>query len=786
MAVSTFGVTAVGGGLTDQGGTVVLSQFKTGDVAISYADLASGSYYLTIIGQGTLQISYYGNGSVNAPFKTITANGSTTVLVALDASYDGLAFTGSYDGPLVFQTITAASTATLGSATYAVTANYVDFSTSHWRTIENSSLWWGYTGTNIVTFYDMDTKVGTTSPAVFGRANGGNIGVGTSPSWMIARNPNTGTLIFANGYGQGGNSLIRRSTDGGATWSNVTTITANAYGYWDSAQYEGSNFYITAGWTGQNQGLTYYYVSSNDGLTWTLRNAAGANSNEGFRKIVYSQQLNKYFGFSLLHPSQSQSPPYTEHYWDLGADGTGVPTVLSNYPPSEAWVNVAELPPAENGDPGKLVMVTQNGYVKTSSDGINWVFHPNSNSLGYTWMYRYGNEQFSNSRVYYGPSSYNRLYFSRRDGNSYKYWMVIADGSSTFISTAGFFGSPFSAGQSPAYGGQLSREPGTNAQRMSLMAYNVASRYVKDVSATIYSQSGISAAFGNGTSKWGFYSPTWDTTFIQADDSKLYRSEVGGDPLPSILVSGSAVNRAKMVETTSGALIYADTGSTGVFRSTNGGLNWTFQSLAGINGGMTNMLATYNGTVVVTDNSSTNLWVSTDDGQNYFKVSISFTGNGSDRAYLGSNALGFIMRATNTGKTYFSTNGIDWIEQPSASSTSSFNTAGDAVFSIISGTSTGYVVLPNLTNWLSYTTPTSSYTWMVNKLGSGYIMQSINSSTYISYFYTSDNGLSWTQRVLLNNKRWGFGMGSDTFALVASNNDGDISKIESSKSISIG
>lgn len=215
------------------------------------------------------------------------------------------------------------------------------------------------------------------------------------------------------GVGIGGSVLtgvVVRSTDGGTTWSKITTTTAGLF----TVTFFNSLF-IAGGYDGK-------VYSSPDGVTWTQRlsdpgvniNVSGASST----KIIVAAPPNRYYTstdgitWSNLFFSPFLGDP-TDVVW------TGSLFVMVGYtssngliltsPDGITWtqrLSVASGFFSSVAWSGSLLVATGSGVVATSPDGVTWTIVASGTGTGYTqvtWL----TSRFlatNNSVIYYSTN----------------------------------------------------------------------------------------------------------------------------------------------------------------------------------------------------------------------------------------------------------------------------------------------------------------------------------------------------------------------------------------------
>lgn len=781
--------------LTDQGGQVVLARFKSGDVAIPLTALSAGTYFVTAQGSGILTASTYANGNLGPQILSFVVSGSTTAQIVVPSGVTGLVLTGTYNGPIVFQTLQSASNVLFGAVQVQLDTSFPDFTSETWAAITNSPFYitWNSGYSTIVNF---DTGVAVTTDAGSNRpiyaSNQGYLN--GRPEWLYAYNPSTGTICFTNGYSGQYNSTIYRSTNQGLTWSPISSVTGNYY-YWDSTQFEGANFYVTAGWTGQSSGVQLFYVSANDGVTWTARSISTTVSQEGVRKIVYSPQLNKYVAFTLLHDSQGASPPYTQTLAVLTADGTDIAQTINFYPPSSVgFVNAEWLRPS-NGNPGRFVLVEQNGAISSSQDGISWSQWIGSGWASYSYLWRYGKYGFVHSyrnEPINPATTTGAVMFTRYDGNSYRYNMVVpSDGN--------VYGQMFSNPPFTFYGAaesftQLSNEPVTGLTRATVFrsGTDYGHRYIKELSTTLYSPSGWSGNFNTNSNGNAYFSEKFQKAYIVTQDQSIYRSENATKLLPSILVGGTGVGKTHWIETKSGTLLLLDA-SNYVWRTTDGiNFTTTYVPINSYLGSGHGQIATYNDIIVITSGAQTGtnryLYVSVDQGASFFRLDHPNTGTSTEYLRVYSTGASLISKGSGSGKIFTSTDGLTWTDTSRTWNFNPFYKTGDGYFSNFTASAQQAFFPPNASIELTFNSPNQSYSWYPAKFGSGYALFYIaghSSDTQLNYFYTSENGVSWTQRSILPYIRWTGGFGGNSFGIAYSNYEKTAQKVIATRTVTV-
>lgn len=776
--------------LTDQGGQVVLARFKSGDVAITSTQLPAGNYFVTAQGSGALQIFSYTNSNLGSQIKSIVVNGSTTTQISVLAGYTGLVFTGDYDGPLVFQTIANASSVLLSAASVAITDTYSDFTGSIWRPITNSPfmITWssGYsTIVNIDTGVSVTTQAGGTRP-VYAYSP---VFITGDYDTLYGYNPSTGTIIFANGYGQGNyNSVIYRSTNQGLSWTAVTTLT-DTYAYWSIADFVGSNFYITCGWTGTSQTRRLLYVSTNDGASWTFLDLSiYAANNSPLTKILYSPIANRYIATSIPPGAQSTPQQSMREIWNLGSSGT---SLVSYYtPPStpggQSYSNAGYIP-ANDVHSGRFIIVDNLGTTIRSDDGLAWV-NDFTNTSGVGSMRRYGQNYTASAIGILGGQL--RFIATGNDTNGYQTGFIF-DGNGGRQNT--YWASlPWNINNAANYLEQVSPQPITGNRRMMVARKQTGSgldvnRLVVEINNGFTTPSGFSGLYP----PQGFrahYSVKNDLFLFNSSTNQRLYSNNSAKPrvVPSDLIWNDT--GAKDFAETSNGTILVLSSTQELFRSTNG-TSWAQQQLNQSWLGLGRNIATLNNTVIISRGTNNQIYVSSDAGQSFFLISMPSTGNASDTAWrVASNEKFFFATANATGQVWSSTDGLVWTYTNQSGQANGFiwKAGGHLFTDPAAGNSTISRIVPNTSAIVSFTHPNSAISYGFYQFGSEIAMIPIlNSGQNTSTFYTSSNGSSWTARSNLSNRRWMSSVGHPAFTIAFASDDSVGEKISTTRTVTV-
>lgn len=785
--------------LTDQGGQVVLARFKSGDVAITSAQLPVGTYYLTTQGAGDLDIFPYANGQLGARIRRVQVAGSTTVQISIPAGSAGLAFSGSYDGPLVFQTIASASSVIFGATQVQVDVSYLDFTNYDWKPIPNSPLFitWnvGYsTIVNINTGAAVTTALGGTRPV---RSNDLGFITANNFTTLYGYNPSTGTICFANGYSGGTrDSYIYRSTNQGLTWSLVVSNVPNDYGYWNNCQFEGSNFYVTAGWTGTSQGLRKIYVSSNDGATWSfidLTNQYFNSANTPLSRIVYSPTANRYIALPL--PNSNTTASGYDTVWNLGSSGTSyVDRVQVTVPGGNGWTQGGYIP-ANDQHSGRFILISDQGHSRRSDDGLTWVTDT-STAFGSSFVNRFneGYEGYVQSFIGIatnGSPTTIRFAALRNDQSNGFRDVLLYDGNGS-RGQVNYWISPYSSGNSPTRVSQISNDPTTSARRAVVALPGDSTRFhritTEAYQSALISPSGFAGTYHTDSSSRNYYSSRYDLAIIPAQNGNLFSN---ASVKPRIIPSDqiwSNTNSKDIIETSGGTIfVLAANGET--LRTTNG-TNWSNgPTLTMTHTGTGQHLGCIGNTILVSRGASSQVHVSLDQGASFFTTTMPSTGNASDTAWrITSNGTFFLAIANASGQVWRSTDGMSWTN--TGGSSGGFSAfpwrAGDICFGAASsGNTTLGRFTPGGSTVVTYTNPNSSFENAIVQFGSEYAMLPYYLSNNQTTFYTSSNGSTWTARSILDSRFWNGGMGSPSFAVAFSGAASVATKVISTRTVTV-
>ncbi len=781
--------------LTDQGGTVVLARFKTGDVAINSTQLPAGSYYLTMQGSGDIDIFPYTGSQLGARIRRVAISGSTTVQITVPSGVSGLAFSGSYDGPLVFQTIASASSVIFGATQIQLDATYLDFTSYDWKPIAGSPFFitWsaGYsTIVNMDTGTTVTTAVGGTRPV---RASDNAFITANNFSTLYAYNPSTGTIVFANGYGQGSNnSRIYRTTDQGLTWSTPQTNLQNNMAYWNNAQYEGSNFYVTAGWTGSSIGVRLIYVSSNDGANWSLLDLTSFymnSSNTPLSRIAYSPTANRYIALPL--PNNTNPSSGYDTVWNLGSSGTSYVAMYQVAPYGNGWTQGGYIP-ANDVHSGRFILIDSLGHSKRSDDGITWVADaPSAYGTSFVTRFNEGYEGYVQSIV--GATTYggNAIRFGalRNDQSTGSNDIILFDGNGNRTGLSVGWNSPFSSSNPANRIAQASNSPANSRRRIVLArpGDSVRPHRISEeaVNAALTSPSGFSTGYATDLNSRTYYSTRYDLAVLQGSDNNLYTNF---SKKPQVVPSNRIWTNTQTKDTveTSGGTIFVLSANGETLRSTDG-INWVNgPNLTITNIGAGNHLGVLGNTILCSRGSNSQVYVSLDQGVSFFAITMPSTGTGTDTAWrITSNGTLFIAIANASNQVWRSTDGMSWTYTGATSPVNSYPwRAGDICFGpAISGNTTLYRFTPGGAAVVSYTNPNSSFDNSIVQFGSEYAMVPFGQTT--TTFYTSANGSSWTARSILTNRVWQTALGSPSFAIAFSGATSLAEKFISTRTVTV-
>lgn len=205
-------------------------------------------------------------------------------------------------------------------------------------------------------------------------------------SWLSFAATSDGKTMIST---KGTNSAVRRSTDGGATWSDMTTVPAGAYNALAMST-DGKNIVIG------NQNGTLYF-SQNSGVTFnptTAGNAGAgvggwytaASSDDG--KVIVAGDYN-----NALYVSKDSGSTWTKQ---VTPNASGVPSIGT-------WVSSYV-----SSDGTKIFVGAKDGYIYKSSGNGTWTkVAPTGTASGEYWALT-------------GSGDGNTLYAGKMDGKVWK------------------------------------------------------------------------------------------------------------------------------------------------------------------------------------------------------------------------------------------------------------------------------------------------------------------------------------------------------------------------------
>ena len=792
MAVSTFsGAGGAGGaGLTDQGGEVVLARFKQGDAAISSADLPAGTYFLTAQGEGTLTVRTYSSGNSGGSILSTNISGSTTSQIVIPAGVDGVTFEGTYNGPVVFQTIGVASSVIFGAATIAVDTNIINFAADTWRPIKDSPYWVTFNN-SYSTIVNADTGVSVTSTTQTQYAHTGAIN-GAPGSLMFSYNPSTETICWANGYAGGSatNQRVYRSTNQGLTWSGTALI--DQYGYWDSTQFVGDKFFVTCGWTGTSQPREYFYVSSDDGASWTFRNLGTSNQ---LRKIGYDPYQNKYFAFTCKHPSGQSSTSYTDVVYDLGSDALGTTSIAISM--SYTIYNWTDFVEPANGAVGGFFAIDEQANIYRFNDALVTKFNQVINNVGngFYGQREYGRDGYQMSYVYTpaDTSSTNAIpYLCATTSSGYNILMLYNPTSGTYgwfyVQASPFGGATAAATNVTQYSNSASGATRAIAWRNG---YGHAVATNTNFNA-LGSPSGFLANYGSTNTQRAYFSKRHQKAYFNASDNKLYRSENATLLAPGVQLNNTAASKFEIMETASGTVFAMGNNPFTIWRSTNSdATTFTTTTVPGVTyvGSpwqytvMGDIIAAWNGNTVGADSS---MKVSFDQGASFISVAVPQAGNSSNLFQMFSDGTALYGKGSSNSQIIKSTDGYVWTETGQTTVGTPWWKIGNVYFSQLNNTTNQYFFPGNGIS-IGFNHPNPAFSWVPVQFGSGYaLFYQKSNTTVLDYFYTSENGISWTFRSgIIASRNWTGGFGADDFAVIYSNTDSIGTKLTTNRTVTI-
>lgn len=759
MGISVLGGSAAVSGLTDQGGTVVVSRYIDGKSSISSSDLPVGSYFFNFIGSGRFLVKPY---SAENELGVSIAAGSgseagSVYRVTVPADANGIYIDG-FTGSLIVQSIPLAREASITTSTYEAAAQKSDFST--WSPIYNSNKFIRIQN-NLATVYDPTTEESNSSsmgnsdlkaeivetPSGYlitsqGYWGGGTyyykrsinngaswqdvqsydaIDYATAVRWMDNGTPAGAVCINSptNGYGQASRNL-RYSLDEGATWS-YTLLPYPTTGYFGPVSYVGGLYIIVQGRTGYSAGQSYNqtYWTSPDLNTWTQRSMGLSYNGDWVRQELFN---NKFYLMGRLSGLNRTVFVFTSD---------GINWSQANVP----YIDSYEDPPQE-------VVVSNVTGTFTSRTAVTKDANGDDEYL-YTDLYTYNGGNLLRLTTSNSMTILPGLASSPFGTSNGTKGLLPAVTNNTLIVRAISSHFPNSAGWHNYY------------TQSSISGLPILSSYPYQVSAT--------------------YSPDFDRWYVKPNYiGNIYVSGIG-DPL-SYPISLGPNNQVISQVIIGPGWIGWFAGST-FYKSTNGYsiTSTVATSKAASNTGQ-NEVANMGNTIVATADYQSRVLVSTDGGANWsLSPQIYNNSNMSNTWYPFILDGTWCLMSSNNGSMAYSYDALTWTMAPGTSWGTSFRIS-EAQCSYNGRFNTGvyngaYRTTASPTAGLSNASFPYTNTNVINMVAVGQTWAAIPNWSAIgqfnNFFYTSSDGLSWTQRSLLSPDKWFTIMGSDGKVFIA-------------------
>lgn len=192
----------------------------------------------------------------------------------------------------------------------------------------------------------------------FGQTWNQQTGAGTADYWSYNCNRMNATVCFA---GSGTSSLMKKSTDGGSTWTDISSTFAGSYNLYPQAfsSSEDGKVWMAGAFFGSNPSSAYY--STNYGANWTQVNNAGL----GTRTIATAVSFN---GSLMTTVGQSSGNIWT-------SNNTGLTFNQRGGAAGDWWAI------AMSSDGAFQAAAKKNSYIFTSNDyGSSWTQQTGSGS----------------------------------------------------------------------------------------------------------------------------------------------------------------------------------------------------------------------------------------------------------------------------------------------------------------------------------------------------------------------------------------------------------------------
>lgn len=757
MAISVIGGATSSAGVTDDGGVVVKSTSKQSAAVHLPLDaaLVAGSYLLKITGTGTLFVNTYTGTTLGGKLATINSNAQKSITLVIPSGITGLYFSGSYSGPIVFQTVASAANAVIATKTFVEKSRYSEYTSpaKNIQFIEGTNLGIKWVAGNNIQTIDLTTgAVIRTSTEGFFLPNTGT--TSSAGGWTRVLK-NGDTLVFGQGYNGSASLNFWRSLDNGVTWSSFASASApfNAP-YAETLKFINGRYYalIAGDGTGSSSSNGYFY--SNNGSTWTYGVISGASNS--YTEMAYGNGIYvaavaggyAYFGNS------------TTVYWTStdGLSWTSRTSPIANrttlalfYKDNFFWMHL------------------DNDTVYRSSDGLNW----SSFSIGYSPQGKRGIYQNAGNQTYVQES------YSVGDNG---YWFVTSNYELVYV--------PFVNTVSNKVAYQTKSRTPFDSTYGAIMIYRLANgKYI-----TTSHNSSLNTAlyyFNN-------LSTTWDMTlssvsgmpvsmpgykvFMSKKFNRYYYADVAGTGLWYSNV-GTPTNWTKVSNVTLSGAQYNDrifetenylsvlASPTLIYR-TSDGVNWssvTIASDASIEASVPGLAFAVNGRTIIarTTKAGEYLAVSSDEGVTWNVVCVNQSGSSfatGGNLYVNSTSEGFI--ATQGNIYYISKDGLIWEKMPSVpnGTIEHISVANDTAFSLHTVSSPTRYMKTATSGLIATTTLTSPFGGTnkvtINQLGTGFILvggSNYNGGLNTSACYTSPDGVTWTQYNLPQQGVW-YGM----------------------------
>lgn len=778
MSVSSF-ATQSASSLSDEGGVVVKATNKNSAASHLPLDssLVAGTYLLKITGSGPLSVYSYTGTTMGGRLVTINSDVARSTMITIPSGITGLYLTGTYSGPIIFQTVSTSSTAVIASRTYSEKSRKSEY-TSTPRNLRfipgtNTAIRLSYVGSPYIQLVDMATNTVLASPASAG------FDYRDIAYWSnIARNGNN--LVFTAGYAQGSTIRVYRSSDLGYTWS-YSEPSVYTYAYAPQVSFAGNRFFIFMAGDGYgNSGTSGHISSADNGASWTSNTSLFSY---GYGGVGYVNGTYVLFNTQLYYGSYT---PYNSYY--TSTDGiswtnrTSPNNPYGNYGSGTTSHNPKAVISANN----KIYLFAHdynNQYpvIFTSTDGIAWSIIANGNAVSMQdWQ--------ATRTAYYGEIGASSMPYAVTSAGIW--WVTSPGHAEGYIGFLRFSNDTISAPH--YYTKNVGPLSGTNEYIRGLMLWDnkiTAHAYTQTAAVNVlFYLDGItntSTSWNNVITKVSgmpsylpnariFLSKKFNRYYYVSSDYYVYMSDIGAasnwTKIPTFTINASYAYNDLMFETTNYMGIFDFNGY--LWRSKNG-TTWEsvpVSSNLGITQVGTAVAAVRGETIVTRTNNVTGDYVvvSTDEGQTWNTVCLNqiagtTVGTGPSFSVMATSG-GFMAAQDSNPVFYFSRNGIEWTRATASTSfAGSAGMANDCAFFMntdnpryYTKTAVGGVMATSKL----YGPFGNSYTFVVNALGSGFVAVPLGNAT--SYVYTSPDGVTWTYYGLPAGGVWNGMSGSST------------------------